>query len=589
MESIDLVNLAILVAGILLFVSIIATQVSARSGAPTLLVFLFIGMLAGEDGLLGIQFSNPDIALMIGSTALIVILFDGGLRTKQERFRVCLGPASVLASLGVILTCLVTGIGAHLLFDFSLLEGLLLGAILGSTDAAAVFSIFQSQGVRIKDRVSATLEIESGSNDPMAVMLTITLVTLLASQGEGVGWGFVAISFLQQAIFGAVAGYLGGKLFVKVSRMVNLSVAFFPLFAMSASILVFGLTAQIGGSGFLAVYLMGYVIGNARKQPHLINILQVHDGLAWLSQIVMFLMLGLLITPSRLIEIAIPALSLAAVMIVFARPIAVLICIAPFHFPWRDRVFISWVGLRGAVPIVLALFPWIAGLENQALFFEIAFFIVLVSLIVQGWSISPFARLLGLEIPAEGEPTARLPLDSVRTKGDFLEVATFEISSDTPACDHKWDEINIYEPVEFMGLIRDGDWLRTDVNPTLSIGDVVMVLARSEDIPRISDVLATEGDGKRLTKKDFFGDFVLNADSTVSELQNFYVLPQEEVKPEESIADLFAKQFRRRVVVGDHIKIGTLIFTAREVADEGTILKVGIKSIVAEPVEPVPA
>lgn len=575
----DAVNLTILVAGVLLFFSIIATQLSVRSGAPILLVFLLLGMLAGEDGILGIQFNNPDVALLIGSVALIVILFDGGLRTQPERFRVALGPAAVLASLGVIITCIITGIGAAYLFGLSWVEGLLLGAILGSTDAAAVFSIFQSQGLRIKERVSATLEIESGSNDPMAVMLTITLVSILASPDLGFSW-LAVLSLIQQAVVGATLGYLGGRAFVKVSRMVHIHASFFPLLAVGGSILTYGLTSELGGSGFLAVYLMGYIVGNAPKLPQVHNILRVHDGLAWLSQIVMFLMLGLLMTPSNLLDIAIPALLLAAVLILVARPVAVLISLAPFHFPWRDRIFIAWVGLRGAVPIVLALFPWIAGLENQALYFEIAFFIVLVSLIVQGWSILPFARKLGLEVPPEAEPNSRTPLESVTTKNAILEIATFEIEDDTPACDLYWNDISIHEPVEFMGLIRKGEWLRTIANPKLQAGDTVLVLTRSEDIPRISDVLASNGTGKRLTKKTFFGDFVLNADSTVADLSQFYVLPETNVKPEDTIAGLFSHQFRRRVVVGDHIVIGSLMLTARDVAEDGTIRKVGVKAAV---------
>lgn len=572
----DAVNFTILIAGVLLFGSIIATQVSVRSGAPILLVFLLLGMLAGEDGILGIQFDNPNVALLIGSFALIVILFDGGLRTQPERFRVALGPAAVLASLGVILTCLITGLSAAYLFGFTWLEGLLLGAILSSTDAAAVFSIFQSQGLRIKDRVSATLEIESGSNDPMAVMLTITLVTVLASTEAAMGW-MVLVNFLQQAVVGAVLGYLGGRVFVKISRKLELHAAFFPLLAVGASVLVYGITAHIGGSGFLAVYLMGYIVGNAPRLPQVRNILQVHDGLAWLSQIVMFLMLGLLITPSRLIDIALPALMLAGVLIFVARPIAVLVCLAPFRFPWRDRVFISWVGLRGAVPIVLALFPWIAGLENQALYFETAFFIVLVSLVVQGWSILPLARLLGLEVPPEPEPSSRTPLERVATKKTALEVTSYEIDEQTPACGHYWDDIHMKEAVEFMGLVRDGEWLRTLVNPKLQAGDTVLVLSHGEDIARISDVLASAGKGEGISKRAFFGDFALNGESKVADLAAFYVLP-EAAASTETVAELFAHQFHRRVVVGDHVLLGSLVLTAREVDDDGTIRKVGVKA-----------
>ncbi|RTE87713.1 MULTISPECIES: potassium/proton antiporter [Gammaproteobacteria] len=572
----DAVNLTILIAGGLLFVSIVATQVSVRSGAPLLLVFLVLGMLAGEDGILGLSFNNPDIALLIGSVALVIILFDGGLRTHPERFRVALAPAAALASVGVVITCLITGLTAAWLFNVGWVEGLLLGAILSSTDAAAVFSIFQTQGLKIKDRVASTLEIESGSNDPMAVMLTVVLVGVLANSEQKLD-ASVIFTFVQQAIVGAAVGYIGGRVFVKICKALKLHVAFFPLLAVGGSILVYGLTAQLGGSGFLAVYLMGYLVGNARL-PQVINILRVHDGLAWLSQIVMFLMLGLLMTPSKLIDIALPALSLAAILIFVARPIAVFVSLLPFKFPWRDRFFISWVGLRGAVPIVLALFPWIAGLENQERYFEIAFFVVLVSLMLQGWTITPFARKLGLEVPPDPAPNVRFPVDQIASD-DMLELAAFHIDEDTPACDHHWNEISIAEPVEFAGLIRNGEWLRAMSNPVLSAGDTLLVLARTKDIGKISDVLAANGSGERLTKKTFFGDFVLNADITLQDLAGFYVWPEGLEIPEDTIAQLFEQKFRRRVVVGDHIVLGNLIFTAREVEADGTIIKVGMKSV----------
>jgi len=573
---VDAVNLTILFAGLMLFVSILATQVSVRSGAPLLLVFLVLGMLAGEEGLLGIQFNNPDIALLIGSVALVIILFDGGLRTHPERFRVALAPAAVLASVGVIITCMITGLAAAWLFNFGWVEGLLMGAILSSTDAAAVFSIFQSKGLRIKDRVGSTLEIESGSNDPMAVMLTVVLVNVLANSEQSLDW-IVIVMFLQQALVGAAVGYLSGRAFVRICKALHLHVAFFPLLAVGGSILVYGLTAQLGGSGFLAVYLMGYLVGNARL-PQVVNILRVHDGLAWLSQIVMFLMLGLLITPSNLIDIALPALILTAVMIFFARPVAVFVSLLPFNFPWRDRFFISWVGLRGAVPIVLALFPWIAGLENQYLYFEIAFFVVFVSLMLQGWTTPPFARWLGLEVPPNAEPDVRMPIDQIETK-EILEVAAFHIDDETPACDHHWEEISFSEPVEFVGLIRRGEWLQAITNPLLKAGDTVLVFARSQDISKISDVLAANGSGKQMTKKTFFGDFVLNADITLQDLAGFYVLPENQTAPTETIAELFEQKFRRRVVVGDHIVLGNLRFTARKVSDDGKISKVGIKGV----------
>ncbi|MGX5915545.1 potassium/proton antiporter [Aliidiomarina sp. Khilg15.8] len=571
----ELVNLIILAAGIMLVVSILASIVSVRSGAPLLLVFLIIGMIAGEDGLIGIQFDNPDVALLIGSVALVIILFDGGLRTHPERFRVALAPAAALASVGVILTCGIVGISAAWLFNLSWIEGLLLGAILSSTDAAAVFSIFQSQGLRIKDRVASTLEIESGSNDPMAVILTITLVSVLADPSINLD-GWIVLHVLQQAVVGALFGYVSGRLFVIACRKLPISFAFFPLLAVGASIMVYALTAQFGGSGFLAVYLMGYLVGNARL-PQVIHILRVHDGLAWLSQIIMFLMLGILMTPSSLLEVGVPALILATILIFVARPLAVFVSLLPFRFPWRDQVFISWVGLRGAVPIVLALFPWLAGLENQQLYFEIAFFVVLVSLVVQGWSILPVARWLKLEVPPEPEPNYRMPLDMV-PGSDVLEVAAFNIEDDTPACDHYWAEINITEPVEFVGLIRDDAWVRPISKPLLTSGDTILVMAKREDLRRISDVLASNGTGKRMTKNTFFGDFVLNADVTLKDLAGFYAMPDHINEPITStIAEVITRRFRRRVVVGDNVSLGSIVLTVREVTDTGEILKVGVK------------
>ncbi|MCH8493798.1 MAG: potassium/proton antiporter [Idiomarina sp.] len=571
----EAVNLLILIAGALLVISILAVQFSVRIGAPLLLVFLSVGMLAGDEGLLGLQFDNPDAALLIGSVALVIILFDGGLRTHPERFRVALGPAAMLSSLGVLITCLITGISAAYLFGFSWIEGLLLGAILGSTDAAAVFSIFQSQKLRIKERVAATLEIESGSNDPMAVMLTVTLVSVLAQPDVPTNAGVILL-FVQQALVGGIVGWLSGRIFVWGCKRLELHVSFFPLLAVAGAVLVFGLTAQLGGSGFLAVYLMGYVVGNARL-PQVMHILRVHDGLAWLSQIVMFLMLGLLMTPSSTLDILVPALILAVVLIFVARPLAVFISLAPFRFPWRDQIFISWVGLRGAVPIVLALFPWIAGLENQQLYFEIAFVVVLVSLVVQGWSITWIARKLGLEIPPEPEPEYRMPLDSIHSK-QVLEVVVYEITDDSAAADHHWSEINLSQPADFVGLIRDGVWLRANTNPKLQAGDSLMVLAAADDVSRISEVLASTGTSKRINRKSFFGDFVLNADVTLGDLAGFYVLPEEGGEDlNTKVSDIFLRRFHRRVVVGDHVVMGNLMFTAREVADDGTILKVGVK------------
>lgn len=571
----DAVNLTILVAGALFFSSIVATLISARLGAPLLLVFLVIGMAAGEDGVLGIKFGNPDVALLIGSIALVIILFDGGMRTHPDRVRVVLAPAAVLATLGVVLTCGILGVAASYLFDLTLLEGLLLGAILSSTDAAAVFSIFQSAGLHIKERVASTLEIESGSNDPMAVMLTFTLVGVLAGQSE-LNWSLSTV-FFQQAIVGAAVGYGAGRLFVFLCRKLPLSAAFFPLLAVSYALLVYGLTNQFGGSGFLAVYLMGFLIGNARL-PQIQQILRMHDGLAWLSQIIMFLMLGLLVTPSKLMEYAIPALILALVMFFIARPVAVFLSLVPFHFPKKDQVFISWVGLRGAVPIILALFPWLAGVPNKDLYFNVAFFVVIVSLLIQGWSIAPVARWLKLEVPPEPGPDHSMTLDSVASN-DLLQVLSFKVGKGSPIVDSDWQQLNMSPDVSYLGVLRKGEWIKAEQSPSFQLNDMLLVLSKAKDVKAVSDKVSTSAEQTSLDKLDFFGDFVLNGEITLNELDGFYSIQfAADQDPSQSLSEYITEKFHRRVVVGDQVQLDQLVLTVRQIDEHDQILQVGIKS-----------
>ncbi len=405
----DAVNQLILFGGLLALAAIVLTAAS-RSGAPLLLVFLGVGMLAGEDGIGGVRFDDFELSFFVGNLALAVILFDGGLRTRYESFRAGLWPAVSLATVGVVVTAGVTGFIAARLLDLPLLEGLLIGAIVGSTDAAAVFALLHTRGMQLKQRVAATLEIESGSNDPMAVFLTVVLIELLLA-GKTTLDATVLASFVQQMGLGALLGIAAGHALAWLIDRLNLVAAgLYPLLALSGGLLTFGLTGLLGGSGFLAVYLAGLTLGNRRPRGEL-YILRVHDGLAWLAQLAMFLLLGLLATPTRLLEVAVTGLVVALALMLVARPLAVLLCLAPFRLPWREQVFIAWVGLRGAVPIVLTVFPLFAGLENAYLYFNIAFFVVLVSLVVQGWTIAPLARLLGLEAPPLSEPVQRLEID----------------------------------------------------------------------------------------------------------------------------------------------------------------------------------
>lgn len=573
----DSANTLILLCGLLLAVCILAAMASNRLGAPVLLTFLLIGMLAGEQGVLGVEFNNPDITFFIGSVALVIILFDGGMRTHPERFRVALWPAISLATIGVALTCTLVASAAVYWFGLPWPAALLMGAILSSTDAAAVFGIFQSRGLQIKERVASTLEIESGSNDPMAVILTLTMTGAVAS-GNFPDWYWIGLDIVWQLIGGLSIGWLGGKLFIIAARKLPLSFTFFPLLAVACAISIYALTARLQASGFLAVYLMGFVIGNARL-PQLVHILQVQDGLAWLSQIAMFLILGLLVVPSHLVANAPLAIGIAFTLIFIARPLAVIISLLPFSFPWREQVFISWVGLRGAVPIILALFPWLSGVPDQELYFDIAFVVVMISLIIQGWSIAPVARWLGLEVPLKAKPQQRMPLSSVPSK-EALEVWLYRIDKHSPACDHTWKELKLTAPATFVGLIRDGEWLQPETQPLVEEGDGLLVAATVNDIDEVSRILASGGKGLQVSEKDFFGDFTLRGDLTLADVGSFYPLGNlDNALLSTTIADYFLQKFHRRVVIGDNIRLGDVILTVRKISDKGDIQSIGVKPV----------
>ena len=396
----------ILVGSALLFMSVIAGKTGYRFGVPVLLLFLGVGMLTGTDGLKFINFdiANADVAQFIGTVALCFILFSGGIDTKYGEIKPIVGQGVVLATAGVLLTALFTGVfiyyAALFLFpslNLSFLESLLLASVMSSTDSASVFAILRTNGIALRHRLRPMLELESGSNDPMAYMLTITLIQLIQIQTESIHWGNVVFMFFAQLIIGAIAGWLLGKLTVRIINRINIdNDSLYPVLLLSAMLFIFATTYLIKGNSFLAVYIAGVVIGNKRF-VHKRTVTKFFDGMAWLFQIVMFLTLGLLVNPNELSEVAWISIVIGLFMIIIARPAAVFLSLAPFKkMSFKDRLYVSWVGLRGAVPIVFALYPLIAGIEHANVMFNIVFFCTIISLLVQGTTLSKMAIWLDL-------------------------------------------------------------------------------------------------------------------------------------------------------------------------------------------------
>ena len=565
-------NTAIFVGALLLLVSIVASDISSRMGAPLLLVFMALGMLAGEDGPGGIKFDDFQIAYVIGTLALAVIIFDGGMRTRRENFRVALWPAAMLAAPGVVISAALVGLFAAPLLSLHWLQGMLIGAIVGSTDAAAVFGLLRSAGANLQERVASTLEIESASNDPMAIFLTVALLEVLAAGGTGLD-ASVLIELLKQFGIGAVLGLSGGKLLVWLINRLTLASGLYPLLAVAGGLLVFSITAQVGGSGFLAIFLAGLVLGNSQLQAAQ-NILRVQDGLAWLSQIVMFLILGLLITPSELVHVALPALAIAGFLILVARPLAVFVCLLPFRFPWREQLYVGWVGLRGAVPVVLALFPAMYAAPDARLYFNVAFFIVLVSLLLQGWTIAPAARLLRLEVPPSVEPLQRLTLDM---PGHFEhEILGYQVQSGSLIAARDLATLEIPQGVQIMAVMRDGvpQALRPDLG--FQPGDYVYLLAQPKSLQAANKLFDAHQAPDRLEEHRYFGDFVLNGEAVLGELGQVYGLEVPDVHAEQTLSTYLDTLFHGRAVVGDRASLGNAMLVVREIQD-GRVSRVGLK------------
>lgn len=569
----EFTNNAIFAGAVLFLISILASGVASRAGAPLLLVFLGVGMMAGREGIGGIAFESFEVAYAVGSIALAIILFDGGMRARAESSKVGLKPALSLATFGVLLTTTVVAAGLHWLLNFSWAQSFLIGAIVGSTDAAAVFSMLHAKGLQLKKRVGTTLEIESGCNDPMAVFLTLMLVEVVRHDGEVKGLE-VILEFLYQFGIGALLGWIGGQLLSKTISKIALTAGLYPLLAAAGGLTLFGLVTTIGASGFLAIYIAGLIVGNTEAHAAN-NIRRVHDGLAWLAQISLFLMLGLLVTPTTLTEYWVVGVVVALLLVFFARPLAVLLSLSPFRFPAREKLFISWVGLRGAVPIVLATFPVLGGLPDAELYFNVAFVTVLFSLIFQGWTVIPCAQWLKLKLPVENTPYYA---ESLEVPGSSdLTVVGYKIAENSPITKRRIDSLMAPDGIRFIAAFRGDQSVHSIDDHVIEAGDSIYVISPQEKVSLVNQMLLPTDDVAELEQARYFGDFTLNGDAIIDDVADMYGGEVPSAAKQMTLSQFMEIRFRNQCVVGDRIFFGPLELVAKEVDDMGVVLKIGLR------------
>ncbi|MBY5610807.1 potassium/proton antiporter [Rhizobium leguminosarum] len=568
--------IVVLVSTALVLLAAFSSLLAFRFGAPLLLLFLMIGLAAGVDGL-GIEFSNNYLAYILGSIALAVILFDSGFGTPIQAFRLAAVPSLALASVGVVITASLFAFAAMWLLNFTWLEGLLLGSIVASTDAAAVFFLLRIGGINIRDKVRSTLEVESGTNDPMAIFLTIALVEVLAS-GEryaGINIGMLAM-FVQQMGLGVILGLLGGMMIVLIVSKLDTDRGLTPIFVLALALLVFSFTGAVGGSGFLAVYVAGIYAGN-RKMQAIGTIKRFQDGMTWLAQIIMFLVLGLLATPSQFPAIIVPAILLALFLIFVARPLAIWLSLLPFDYTQQEIGFVAWVGLRGAVSILLAIMPILGGLENGQIYFNTAFIIVLVSLLLQGWTIKPVAKKLGLIIPPRIGAVDKVEVDLPGAANH--ELLSYRVIKDSPVL--RGERIPRWATPSLV--IRDGKSMRYQYAGRLREHDLVylfIVPSYSRLLDRLFASRAPVDDDDA----EFFGAFALSPARPAADLDAAYgpgLLNESEKGL--TIAELMRQRLGGKADYADRVRLGSIILIVRDLDEHDHITSVGMSLEAVEP------
>jgi cell volume regulation protein A len=484
----------VLAGALILLLSILVGKAGSRFGLPSLLLFLGVGMVVGTDGL-GLEFSSPVVAQFIGMLALSVILFSGGMDTKVEAIRPVAVPGVVMATVGVALTTLITGVLIYLLFswfdDFvtlSLPQSMLLAAVMSSTDSASVFSILRSRDINLRERLRPMLELESGSNDPMAYLLTVVLISYI--QGSSNSAGSIALMFCGQLAIGVLAGLLLGRAIVWSVNHVNLNNdSLYSVLLLAMAFAVFGLTSVAGGNGYLAVYLAGMVVGNS-KMTHKRSLGSFMEGYTWLWQIVMFITLGLLVNPHEMLPVAVPGVLVALAMMFVARPLSVLVCLAPFRgFSWRGRAYVAWVGLRGAAPIIFATYPLIAGVTHASMFFNIVFFVTLISLLFQGTTVAAAARWL--KLVGEAEPKKEIGIELPEEIKSA--VSEFDITESILTQGNRLADLPLPAHTLAVMVKRGNQYFVPKGNTELHDGDRLLVISdRSSDLLKVYDALGVE-------------------------------------------------------------------------------------------------